>query len=70
MLSPAEVASAAVEGVQRNKKGVYIPSNLDWSVRIGKYETCCFFPLYQFFQNGLLIAEGGRKAVVKLYNHC
>lgn len=35
MLSPAEVASAVVEGVQRNKKGVYIPSNLDWSVRIG-----------------------------------
>ncbi|XP_045182028.2 17-beta-hydroxysteroid dehydrogenase 13-like [Mercenaria mercenaria] len=35
MLSPAEVASAVVEGVQRNKKSVYIPSNLDWSVRIG-----------------------------------
>ena len=43
MLTPAEVASAVVEGVQRNKKGVYIPSNLDWSVRIGKYEHSFFF---------------------------
>lgn len=35
MLSPGEVASAVIEGVQRNKKTVFIPSNLDWSVAIG-----------------------------------